>query len=132
MIDITAFIVLSVLTIRIFIRIRGQASVFREFAQSTVLAPLVLLFPVGPLVLLFLTPVTGTIIAFLLSVACYLPALLVSSRQKARLECAGTSRVDEAEKVATITFATAIGGIAFSVLAVLFVGIASGLGRHAV
>lgn len=102
-----------VAAVRITRAVGKEAAIFREFGQSKQFRVLVWFFPAGPIFLLagsFL----GFVVAFALSVVCYLPAMVAARKCIASFERAGTDRVKRAQNTATQAFGNAIAGLVFS------------------
>ena len=127
MLDIAAFIFFSVMSYRIAWAVRHEASILGEFKQSQSLAVLVLLYPLGPIVLLVGSVLTPFPIAYLVAVSCYVPALLTARRQSLALETAGTDRVRNAQAAISQAFGIALTGVCY--VAVVF---AFGFGVQAI
>ena len=119
-IAIALMIYFFVAAARISRAIEREAVIFEEFEQSKILKLLVWLFPIGPLLMLVGTLFVPFLVAFVLSLACYLPGMLVARSCIASFERAGTDRVKSAQDAATQVFGNAIGGLALS-LAVLVI-----------
>ncbi|MBD8872234.1 hypothetical protein [Rhodanobacter sp. DHB23] len=121
MIDILLILVLSVLTIRGFAALRRESVVRREFGQSSLLDVLVLLYPLGPLVLLLGPRFIPAALVFLCAALLYVVPIFVASKQRNALECAGTDRVSSALEATSSATLGAIVGIIYVALAAMFV-----------
>lgn len=106
-------ILLCIMAIRIAMAVLRESAIFREFNQSRALGAVVLLYPLGPLVVLIGTWKLGAVLAFALSAACYVPGFMIARRVGNALERAGTDRVKEARSVATQALGTAIAGFIY-------------------
>jgi hypothetical protein len=120
MLDVVLFIVFGVMAVRIARVVRVESAIFLEFKQSRSIGLLVFLFPLGPLVLLLGTFRLGWLVAIVLATACYLPALLVARRRVAAFERAGTNRVHPAKRAASEAFGTALAGLVYVAVVLLF------------
>ena len=120
MLEIILFIAFGMMAVRIARTVRSESAVFLEFKQSRSIAALVFLFPLGPLVLLIGTFRLGWLVAIVLAIACYLPGLVVARRRIAAFERAGTDRVHPAKSAASQAFGTALAGLLYVVVALLF------------
>jgi hypothetical protein len=128
--DIALFIVFVVMTVRIVRVVLAESAIFREFNQSRSIGFFVLLFPLGPLVLLLATFRLGWLVAIVLATACYVPGLVVSSKRIAAFDRAGTDRVHPAKKAVSQAFGTALVGLLYvAVVLVLFIVRASQQGE---
>jgi hypothetical protein len=120
-IAITLFVALLVLAVRAFAALRRESSVRREFGQSSLLDGLVLLYPLGPLGLLFGPRFVPAPLVFLFVAALFLGTLFVASKQRTALECAGTDRVSGALEATSSATLGAIVGIVYLALVGIFV-----------
>lgn len=127
MLDLALLILFCVMAYRVIRGVRREAPVLKEFGQSQWLALVALLFPLGPLVLLFGSVWLGAVIAFPLAFACYVPALFVARNQSRALESSGTDRVQRAQSTMSQAFVTAFIGLAYVVVVAVFVFGASNL-----
>ena len=101
MLDVVAFIIFTGMTYRIVASVKREAAIFAEFKQSKALAYGALLFPLGTRV--------GA-----------------GSSSHRRFDVAGTDRVKAANSAAWEAFGTAITGLAYAAIALVFVvGLAS-------
>lgn len=119
MIEIALFCTLVFLAGRGFIALRRESSIRREFGQSRTLDTLALALPLAPFVVLFGQRIAPGSVVFGLVGALFFVTLIVASRQRRALECAGTDRTKAAiDATSTITLASIVGVIYLS-----FVGI---------
>jgi uncharacterized membrane protein len=118
MLDIALFAFFAVMAYRIAQSVRREAHILAEFKQPQTLGLLVLLFPLGPLVLLVGSLLTPFPVAHIAAVFCYLPALIGARRQARALETAGTDRVQRAQTAISQAFGTALVGLGY--VAVVF------------
>src|SRR6266571_611618 len=118
--DIALFIVFIVMAVRIARIVRAESPIFLEFKQSRSIAALVFLFPIGPLVLILGTFRLGWLVAIVLATACYLPGLVVARRRVAAFERAGTDRVYPAKSAASQAFGTALAGLVYVAVILVF------------
>jgi len=100
--------------------IQKNSEIFIEFNQSKILLVLVLLYPLGPLLLLFGGAILPTVILFLLATACYVPGFIVAHRQQRAFECVGTSRVEKARKSISLATGGAILGFIYISLIIAY------------
>jgi len=121
MLDILLILVLLVLTIRGFSALRRESIVRREFGQSGLLDVLVLLYPLGPLVLLIGPRFVPAVFVFFCAALLYAVPIFVASKQRNALECAGTDRVGNALEATSSATLGAIVGIIYVALVVIFV-----------
>ena len=106
-------IAFGVIALRIAWSVFKDAGVYREFQQTQFLAPAVLLYPLGPL-LLFAGPArVGWLLSVLAAVACYLPGLFISTRDRRAFERVGSGRAEPALHSASVALATAVGGLVY-------------------
>src|SRR5262245_13711650 len=120
-VDIALFIVFVAMAVRIARTVHAESAIFREFNQSRSIAALVFLFPLGPLVLLLGTSRLGWLVAVVLATACYLPALVAARRRVAAFDRAGTDRVHPAKNAASQAFGTALVGLLYVALVLVFI-----------
>lgn len=120
MIDVILIIFFGYMAIRIFRAVQKENEIFKEFNQSKTFAWLALLFPFGPIVYLVTVFRLGWLIAIVLMAACYIPSLITSRKQIKIFEYAGTDRVKNAHNAATQAFGTAIGGLVYTAISLLF------------
>jgi len=121
MLDILLILVLLVLTIRGFSALRRESIVRREFGQSGLLDVLVLLYPLGPLVLLIGPRFVPAVFVFFCAALLYAVPIFVASKQRNALECAGTDRVGNALEATSSATLGAIVGIIYVALVAIFV-----------
>ena|SRR5690349_2969683 len=121
MLEIVLFIAFGVMAVRIARVVRAESAIFLEFKQSRSIGVLVFLFPLGPLVLLIGSFRLGWLVAAVLATACYVPALLVARRRLAAFERAGTDRVHLARRAVSQAFGTALVGLLYVAVFLIFV-----------
>jgi hypothetical protein len=121
MIDILLILVLSVLTVRGFAALRRESAVRSEFGQSGLLDALVLLYPLGPLMLLIGPRFAPAVVVFFVAALLYAVSIFVASKQRNALECAGTDRVSNALEATSSATLGAIVGIIYVALVAIFV-----------
>ena len=122
MLDIVLLIFFGVMAYRIALAVRRTRPIFMEYARSQSLGNTVLLFPVGPIAMLFLVG-RSPLLAFLAAMGCFLPGLLLARRAGAAFDRAGTDRVDEANAAATQAFGTALVGLIYAAGVFLYIAI---------
>lgn len=113
MLDLAFMIAFSVMAVRIAKTIWRETGIFREFHQPKTLALLVFLFPLGPFLLLFGARYLSLLVAVILAVGCYLPALLSARKIAYAFERAGTDRVKRALGAAREAFGMALVGLVY-------------------
>jgi hypothetical protein len=127
--DVAIFIFLVVMTFRVMSASSREAAIFREFKQPRWIAPLSLLFPVAPLVMLFCLSRLGVILAAALAALCLVPALVVARRNIRAFERSGTDRVNGAIGAASQAITAAIAGLVYvaavSILVLVWAGYAT-------
>lgn len=127
MLHIVALIVFGGMTYRVIALARRESAAFIEFRKSRSVAYAAVLFPAGPLVMIGGT-MLAPLLAILLCGICYLPGF-VSARKLGRgLDQAGTDRVDGLRVLASETFATAVGGVLYAALGLMYVLVLANLG----
>lgn len=118
MFDFTMLVLFCVMAYRVATGIRREAPILKEFGESISLGFTALLFPLGPLALVFgsfwLSPIAALLIAF----ACYVPSFVLARRQSRVLERSGTDRTQGAQAVASHAFGTALVGLIYVAIAV--------------
>lgn len=119
MLDLLLVIVFGIMSYRVAAAVRREARVLNEFKQTTNLAWLVLLFPLGPLVLLAGAARLPFPVAFLVAAACYVPALLLARRQNHVLEAARTDRVRRARTATSQVVVLGFAGLAYVAVALI-------------
>jgi len=97
----------------------SSSNIFTEFEQSKSFAWFSLLFPLGPILYLVTLYRLGWLIAILLMLACYLPALITSKMRANTFERAGTDRVNNAQNSAMKAFGTAIVGVVYTTVLIV-------------
>lgn len=110
---ILSFIFFAVMSYRVFPALRRQAAVLAEFGQAPSLAYWTLLFPLGVLILMIGSYYLIFLLAYILALACYLPAMVISRRQARALDRAGTDRVQKAQAALNLAFGTALVGVIY-------------------
>src|SRR5713101_4532957 len=113
MFDIAFLILFSVMAVRIAKAVSRESAIFREFNQSRALAIVVFLFPLGPIVLLVGSARLGLPLPFVLSAACFIPALILAQRNRQAFERAGTDRVKKAQGAVLEAFGIALAGLIY-------------------
>lgn len=103
----------GVMAYRIASAIRREAAIFTEFKQPMTLRWVVLLFPLGPLVLLTAATRFPFALAFVAAGCCYVPALLIARRQSRAFETAGTDRVKGAQAAISEAIGMGLAGLAY-------------------
>lgn len=121
MLDIALLIVFCVMAYRIATAIHRESPIFLEFKQPKTLALAVMLFPFGPVVLLAGVAGLPFPLAFIGAAACYIPALLIARRLGHAFEKAGTGRVKEVQAAISRAFGTALAGLIYVALHLVFV-----------
>lgn len=121
MLDILLILVLLVLTVRGFAALRRESAVRREFGQSGLLDALVLLYPLGPFMLLVGPRFVPAVVVFLFAALLYAVPMFVASKQRNALECAGTDRVGKALEATSSATLGAIVGLIYVALVAIFV-----------
>ena len=117
MLGIALLIVLLILGIKAFLALRRETAVRREFGRSGLLDVLVLLYPLGPLALLVGPFFLPQLLLFACVTGLYVAALVVASKDRNVLECAGTDRAKDA---LSATHAASLG----AVVGIIYVGLA--------
>jgi len=120
MLDIVLTIAFGAMAIRIARAVKRESAIFREFNQPLSLALVVFLFPFGPIVYPLTVFRLGWLVAVVASVACYLPGLIVAKRGLFAFDRAGTDRVGAAQSVTTEAFGTAIAGLVYVAVLLVF------------
>ena len=120
MLEIVLFVTLLILGIRAFLALRRELPTRREFGQPGALDIFVLLYPLGPLAVLAGRPVLPLPLLLILATALFAAALLVASKERANLECAGTDRVKNALAATHAASLGAIVGVIYVVLSGIF------------
>jgi hypothetical protein len=133
MIELLFLVTLAFLGLRACVALRRESGVRLEFQQSSLLAWLTALYPLGPMVLVLGARFVNPPVLLLAVAAGYACALRVAARQTAALECAGTDRVDNARSATALASLGAIVGLIYVGLAGVFAflgwaGQSSGLG----
>ncbi len=121
MLDIVLIIVFSVMAYRIATSIHRESMIFREFKLSRTLALAAMLFPFGPIGLFAGSVGLVFPLAYIGAAACYVPALLIARRLGNALEKAGTDRVKGAQTAISQAFGTALAGLIYVALHLVFV-----------
>jgi hypothetical protein len=120
MLDIIAFSIFTAMAYRIVAAVRRESAIFAEFKQSTAVAYTALLFPLGPVVML-LMGLRAPLIGIFLCAACYLPSLVLARRITAGFDLAGSDRIKGANAAAWEALGTAVGGLAYAALPLVFI-----------
>jgi O-antigen/teichoic acid export membrane protein len=121
MFDIALLVFFCVMTFRIVTAVRRESKLFQEFRQpGTSLSVAVMLFPIGPIVMFAGTARLPFPLAFVGAAACYVPALFVARRISQALERTGTDRVKPIQSTSSQAFGTALVGLGYVVLLLVF------------
>jgi hypothetical protein len=120
MFDLALMIFFFVMTYRVAAALYREAAIFREFEQPRSLGLLVLLFPLGPFVLYIGMLRLPLPLAFVGAAACYIPALYLARRMGLALERARTDRVKGAQDAVAGAFGTALAGMIYVALHLIF------------
>lgn len=120
MLDIVLLSFFGVMAYRIFKGLKYESAIFTEFQLPKALSAYVLLYPLGPVTMLFLISFSP-LIALITGLACYLPGFLSARKISHSLEIAGTDRVQGASYVVSQAFGTALIGLIYTVGVFLFV-----------
>lgn len=121
--DVVLLVVISAAVIRSATVLRKSKPLFVEFGASQHIVPLIFLFPLGPLALLLLSGLLGLFPAAMLSVACYLPGLIVLKRVRFIFESSGTDRTKAVQDSLAIVFIAGVAGLVY-VIAVPVIALA--------
>jgi hypothetical protein len=116
MLDVVLLIVFAVASCKLALALLRESAVLAEFGQTRGLVYAVALFPLGP-ILVLLSPVLGPLVAFILALGCYLPALAIARGQERALQRAGTDRVNPARAAIERSFGAALVGLIYVVVA---------------
>jgi hypothetical protein len=116
MLDAILLIVFTIVSCKLAPALLRQSTVLAEFGQSRSLVYAVALFPLGP-VLLLLSPALGLVVAMVLALGCYVPALVIARRQERVLQRAGTDRVNPARIAIERSFGAALVGLIYIIVA---------------
>lgn len=120
MLDLALLILFCVMAYRIAAAISRESPIFQEFGQPRTLAFLVVFFPFGSLVLFagkFFLPAPLVLAG---AAACYVPAFISARSVGSALERAGTDRVRAAREAVSQAFGTALVGLAYVGLSLLY------------
>jgi hypothetical protein len=123
--DILLFVVIAVGAARAARTLRGHKALFDEFGVSKAAVPLLLLFPLGPLVLLVMSREIGLIPGAVIAVACFVPGLVTINRARDRFERSGTDRTKPVHDALGVGFIVGIGGLAYVIAATLLAFVVS-------
>lgn len=124
---IAFFIYFCYMTARIWKAFQQEAAIFQEFHQHRKLVLAVLLFPLGPIIYWGTSHLLGALIGLIVISACYLPALILARKALHAFDSAGTDRVDGARKIAEQICTTAIVGLVYVGISLVFYFLASGV-----
>ena len=113
MFDIAVLVALLVVSYRIASALRREKSIAEEFHVHKGVTPLVVLYPLGPIVLLASAFVVPFPIAHILAIACFVPGMLLARSQSRRLDSAGTDRVRGIQSALTEAFGAALLGLLY-------------------
>lgn len=125
MLAIVFLILFIVMAYRVAKIVVHEAPILEEFKQTKALGVVALLFPLGPIALTVLPYRTGWLPAVFVAFLCYLPALIIGHQHIKALESSGTDRTNAAAKGAHQAFGTALTGLVYIGLWLLFVLAAS-------
>src|SRR6266446_9983085 len=120
MLDIALLVLFCVMAYRIATAVKRESAIFLEVHQSRALGATALMFPIGPLAMLFLGA-KSPLLAFVVCVACYLPSLLLARRITGVFERAGTDRVKEARSAVSQAFGTSLVGLIYAAIVFIYV-----------
>ena len=112
--NIFLIFVFAAVSFRLVAGLRRESKVISEFGLSSGLMFWVMLFPLGP-VLLLGAPLISLPLSTVAACACYVPSLLVARGQDRGLQRAGTDRVALARAVTERSFAAALAGLLYVV-----------------
>lgn len=126
MFDIALLVFFVTMAYRVYIGVKREAGILREFGHTTTLARVAMLFPLGPVILLVGPSRFAFPIAYILAAGCYLPALLIARRNGRTLELTGTDRVQRAQAVVSQAMVSSLVGLAYvsATFALVFVVLA--------
>jgi len=127
MFDILMAIVFAFIAVRTFASIYKERAVFREFDQSLVLLPLVVLYPVSNLAAGIAGLWLPGVVTWSLAGVVFLCAWLVARKQAAAFQRAGTSRVAPAEEAVSNAAGFAVLGLGLIVLRIVVVYVVSSI-----
>jgi hypothetical protein len=113
MLDLALLIFFCVMSYRVFVGIRREAIILDEFRLKNGIAHAALLFPFGPFILLIGPSRLAFPLAYVVAIACYLPAFVIARRYTSVLEVAGTDRVQRAQAAVQQASGTALLGLAY-------------------
>ncbi|AKJ27120.1 hypothetical protein [Caldimonas brevitalea] len=119
MLEVFVLVVVSVAAVRSAIVLRKSRLLFIEFKCPQVVASLVLLFPLGPLVMLIVSWLIGLLPAATLAVMCFIPGLVAIRRARRVFDRSGTDRTRSVQDALAVASITGIGGIAYIVCSVI-------------
>ena len=94
--------------------VRNESSIFIEFEQPRTIGWLAFLFPLGPIIYLFLVYRVGWLPSIVLMAACYLPTLISAKKRISVFDRAGTDRVNKAKEAAFQAYGTSIAGLIYT------------------
>ena len=120
MLEILVLVGISVAAIRSAMTLLRNKPLFVEFRCPQRVAPLVLLFPLGPLFLL-VSPWIGLLPAALLALACFIPGLVALRRARYVFDRTGTDRTKPVQDALAVVFITGMGGVAYVVATTVIV-----------
>ena len=113
-------VVFAVVAYRLSAALSRESSILAEFGQTKALTFAVLLFPLGPMLLILAPLVLPSLVALMAAAVCYLPALLVARKQDRALQMSGTDRVNAARSTVESSFGAALAGLLYVVVVSLF------------
>ena len=132
MLDIALFITLFALGLRAFLGLRRESAVRREFGQSGLLDVLVLLYPLGPIVLLVGSLLVPRVALLVCVGAFFIAAWVASSKQREALERAGTDRVKDALAATSSATLGAMVGTIYIGVACVFAFLSYAIGSQSI
>jgi hypothetical protein len=100
MLQILAIIALIGVAIDATRTVNRDRTVFAEFGQTTATRWLVWLYPLPPILMMFIPASAHVICLPPICILCFGPAISIATINKRRFECAGTDRVDRAQRSA--------------------------------
>ena len=103
-------VTLLVIAFRAATAIRKQRKLFAEYGQSTILAFLVFIYPLGPLLLFAGSPFIPKLFLFPLVTVCFIPQLMIGRRQNKAFELSATDKTNSAkESLSTVNLGALTG-----------------------
>jgi hypothetical protein len=119
--DIVAFCMIFVGTIRLFLIFPKHKEIFKEFSQSQRVGYLILLCPLAPMILWAGLWIIGFIPSFILAALCLIVVWYVAHAQYHFFDAQGTARVKPAQQwLSRVEMLSILGGV-YLIIALLFV-----------